>query len=102
MMMNPLRVAGNLPIKMLVARQLPTNTHTQAHACTYTRTHTHLHTYTHAHAYTHIHTHAHTNEVLIPPGTCAKACMYSHKISVGSKISHGGEIFSHICLYHKI
>ena len=38
MMTHPLPIAGKLPIKTLVARQLPTNT------CTHTHTHTHTHT----------------------------------------------------------
>ena len=44
MMTHPLPIAGKLPIKTLVARQLPTN----AHTCI---VHTHTHTCTVAHRY---------------------------------------------------
>ena len=46
MMTHPHPIASKLPIKTLVARQLPTNT------CTYT--HVHIHTRIHIHTYTHI------------------------------------------------
>ena len=39
-------VAGNLSIKILVARQRPTNTHTYTHTNTHTHTHTHTRTCT--------------------------------------------------------
>ena len=70
-------VACNLPIKTLVARQLPTNTHTQTqahtymytyiqrHACAYTHTHTtskNTYVYTQAHAHVQIYTHAHIHK----------------------------------------
>ena len=40
MMTQPLPIAGKLPIKTLVARQLPTNTHTHTHTHTHRRVHT--------------------------------------------------------------
>ena len=40
MMTHPLLVAGKLPIKTLVAKQLPTNTHIHTHTHTYKHTHT--------------------------------------------------------------
>ena len=49
MMTHPLPIASKLPIKTLVARQLPTNTHTHT-AWVHAYTHTHMawvHTYTH-------------------------------------------------------
>ena len=46
MMTHPLLIASKLPIKTLVAKQLPINTHT--------------HTHTHTHAHTHTNTHTHT------------------------------------------
>ena len=39
MMTQPLPIAGKLPIKTLVAEQLPTNTHTHVH----TGVHVHVH-----------------------------------------------------------
>ena len=54
MMTHPLPIAGKLPIKSLVARQLPT--HTSAYTNTHTRAHTNVHTHTH----THIHMHTYT------------------------------------------
>ena len=60
-------VAGNFPIKSLVARQWPTNihTHTYTHMHTHTLTHSlihtcDMHTLTHTHTHTHTRTHAHT------------------------------------------
>ena len=43
MMNQPFSIAGKLPIKTLVAKQLPTNIHT----------YTHIHTHTHTHVFTH-------------------------------------------------
>ena len=64
MMTYPLPEACKLPIKTLVARQLPTSlhTHTHTHTHTYAHTYTLTHTLTHTHtiAYTHIHTITHT------------------------------------------
>ena len=51
-MTHPLPEACKLPIKTLVARQLPTNTHTQTH------THSRIHTYTIPLTYTCMHTHS--------------------------------------------
>ena len=65
-MTHPLPVAGKLPIKTLVARQLPTsiNTHTHIHMCSHSHTcsHTHMHVLvgTHTHTYIHAHTRTHT------------------------------------------
>ena len=39
MMTYPLPIAGKLPIKTLVARQLPTHTHTHTHTLSHTNTH---------------------------------------------------------------
>ena len=50
MMAHSLPVAGKLPTKTLVARQLPTNMHTYIH----------MHAHMHARMRTHTHTHTHT------------------------------------------
>ena len=59
-------VAGNLTIKILVARQHPTNkdvSHTMSCHTTivWTLLHTHARTHTHTHARAHTHTHTHTH-----------------------------------------
>ena len=58
-MTHPLPVAGKLPIKTLVARQLPTSINTHTH--TYTHTHTHIYVLTLTHVLTCIHAHTRTH-----------------------------------------
>ena len=57
---NALLIASKLPIKTLVARQLPTNTHT------------HTHTLVHAYALSHTNTHKHIVCV------CVCVCVYTY------------------------
>ena len=58
MMTHPLPITSKLPVKKLVAKQLPTHTHmhTHTHTCTYTFAHTHTHTQWHMHTCTHTYT----------------------------------------------
>ena len=69
MMTHPFPVAGYLPIKTFVARQLPTNVHTctmshmhiYTHASVHTHRQIHSHKHKHNHTCTHTHTHTHTH-----------------------------------------
>ena len=67
---SPLPIASKLPIKTLVARQLPTYTHTHGMG-------TRIHTYAHGMG-TRIHTYTHTHMTWVHTYTHNILCTYTH------------------------